>query len=94
MFDPIATHECDDGREIAVGESDGRCAFELVLNGPGAREVSIPFETVAVESNTTVLYCDRYEPKETGSIEGKPEVFGAVGEWLGGLAATGAGIDA
>jgi hypothetical protein len=81
MFEEHATHEFDDGGEIAVGE--GNHQMMVVFDGPRRLETTIAFDFVIEERNTVDFYkSTRRRRVQTGSIEGSLDTFGAVGASL------------
>lgn len=85
MFHSLLSYRTEDGDELAVGR-DSVGQHLLVFDGPGGRETVIRFDRVRIDTQKIVLevadsvHAPTYV--EAGSLEGQPQSFGAVGEWL------------
>lgn len=91
MIDVHARYECG-YQEIVVGLDAGvdRGDWCLVFDGFDRRETVIRFDRVEIERHEIVLIAKTLrESIKTGSLEGSPEAFGAVGEWLAAFAEDG-----
>lgn len=92
----VARHEFPSeerrGDTMILSDVRGR-GYELVFDGPNGLETCIRFEHVDVGKCAITFYRGGHR-YETGSLEGGPEDYGDVGEWLADHADADQGVPA